>query len=93
MASHDPRSASAFETFLAEFDLDRTKMGQLVEGTPPEPVSEELLRQYERRELEGAAARKVAELVAVYKVWHEAAIRVAEDEFHRLDDHGPADVG
>ncbi len=73
----------AFEQFLAEHGLSRSSAGGLIPGAPPEPVSEELLLRYERKELKGAEAERVAELVAVYQEWHDAAIRVAEDDFVR----------
>lgn len=79
--SHPDGSASGddFESLLRDLGLSREKLDDLIEGPSPEPLDEDRIRALDRGALDEIEAQKVIELIALYREWHDAALRIWKD--------------
>ena len=68
-----------FKRFLDDLGLPDPE-AMVVDEEPPEAVSAEKLQAFHRRELSGPDAEWVAFLISRYRAWHEADMRMMENE-------------
>jgi len=68
-----------FKRFLDEQGIP-SPGEMLVDDEPPEAVDVEKLRAFHRRELGGPEAEWVAFLISRYRAWHEADLRIGEED-------------
>ncbi len=68
-----------FKKFLDELGLPPPGEN-LVDDEPPEAVNADKLRAFHRQELTGPEAEWVGFLVSRYRAWHDANLRIVEDE-------------
>jgi len=68
-----------FKRFLDEQGIPSPDE-MLVDDEPPEAVDLEKLRAFHRRELSGPDAEWVAFLISRYRAWHEADLRIGEED-------------
>jgi len=79
MESQREPEDSEFKRFCEQQGI-RSPADMLVDDEPPEPVNVDKLRAFHRRELSGPDMEWVGFLISRYRAWHEADMRILEDQ-------------